>query len=283
MAWCIQWRTKGSPVAASDWAVSHSWCGTAVEVDGRPQLAHGKRRALDVPAGTPRTPQRLPEWLVGRRGLPEHEVERIPLVGIAGVATVDGREPQHLVTVVVADLAEAVPAPHVEVDRTTGLIGVAPVEDHADEPSDVGDGGGGTGLAEAGQQLERLHVIVEASDLAGGKVEIVDPKLPRLAEEVVIDVGDVADAAGFVAPVPQAPLEDVVGQVGGGVAEVGGVVGRDAARIHGDELTRFERDDRLASRVVEAHRRILRRRPGFTHRRTRQRVRQIETRTRGCR
>ncbi len=27
MAWCIQWRTKVSPVAASDCAASHSWCG----------------------------------------------------------------------------------------------------------------------------------------------------------------------------------------------------------------------------------------------------------------
>ncbi len=27
MAWCIQWRTNGSPVAASDWAASHSWWG----------------------------------------------------------------------------------------------------------------------------------------------------------------------------------------------------------------------------------------------------------------
>jgi hypothetical protein len=27
MAWCSQWRTNGSPVAASDWAASHSWWG----------------------------------------------------------------------------------------------------------------------------------------------------------------------------------------------------------------------------------------------------------------
>ena len=27
IAWCIQWRTKSWPVAASLWAISHSWCG----------------------------------------------------------------------------------------------------------------------------------------------------------------------------------------------------------------------------------------------------------------
>ena len=27
IAWCIQCRTNGCPVAASDWAASHSWCG----------------------------------------------------------------------------------------------------------------------------------------------------------------------------------------------------------------------------------------------------------------
>ena len=56
MATCIQWRTNGSPVAASDWAASHSWCGkmrslpAAVQVDRRAQLAQGEGRALDVPA-----------------------------------------------------------------------------------------------------------------------------------------------------------------------------------------------------------------------------------------
>ena len=88
------------------------------------------------------------------------------------------------------------------------------------------------------QQAERLHVVVELGHLGGGQVEVVDAELAGLAEDVVVDVGDVAHAAGVVAPVAQAPLEDVVGEVDRGVADVGGVVRRDAARVHGDDRAR---------------------------------------------
>ena len=48
-------------------------------------------------------------------------------------------EREHLVARVVADRAEAGELRHVEVHRAAGLVGVAPVEHHADEPADVGD------------------------------------------------------------------------------------------------------------------------------------------------
>ena len=69
----------------------------AVQVDGRAQLAHGQRRALDVPAGPAPAPQRVPRRLVGRRRLPQHEVERVALVGVVGPTAPLGRQPQHLV------------------------------------------------------------------------------------------------------------------------------------------------------------------------------------------
>ena len=51
----------------------------AVQVDGRAELAHGKRRALDVPTRAARAPERLPGRLFRCRRLPEHEVERVIL------------------------------------------------------------------------------------------------------------------------------------------------------------------------------------------------------------
>ena len=120
----------------------------AVQVDGGAQLPHGQGRALDVPAGPARSPERLPRRLVLGRGLPEHEVERIALVGIVGIAAPLGRQRQHVLSRKVADLPEAVELGHLEVDAAAGLVGETAVEHHADEAENVGDGAGGPGLAE---------------------------------------------------------------------------------------------------------------------------------------
>ena len=68
----------------------------AVDVDGLPELPQDQGRALDVPAGPARTPPRLPGRLVGQRRLPQHEVQRVALVGVVGIAAVLGRQLQHL-------------------------------------------------------------------------------------------------------------------------------------------------------------------------------------------
>jgi hypothetical protein len=79
---------------------------TAVEVHGGPELPQRQGRALDVPPGAARSPQRLPRRLALGRGLPQHEVERVPLVGVVDLAAALGRERQHLLLVVAADLPE---------------------------------------------------------------------------------------------------------------------------------------------------------------------------------
>ena len=72
IAWCIQWRTNGSPVAASDWARSHSWCGKirSLPPPCRSMVVPSSRRASAEHSmcqpGSARAPQRLPRRLVGR-------------------------------------------------------------------------------------------------------------------------------------------------------------------------------------------------------------------------
>ena len=232
----------------------------AVQVDGRAELAQGERGALDVPARAARSPQRLPRGLARRRRLPEHEVERIALVGVVGPSPALGGQREHLITVVVTDLTEALERAHAEVHGPPRLVRVATVEHHADEAEDVVDGRRGARLAEARQRVEDAHVRVEAGHLLGGQVEVVDAELARLAQDVVVDVGDVADALRFVAEVAQAPLQDVVGDVHRGVAEVRRVVRSDTARVHRDHGPRLEGDDLAPRRVVEPHAHGLRRR-----------------------
>ena len=190
-----------------------------------------------------------------QRRLPEDEVERVALVGVVDVATALGGEREHLVAGVARHRAEVGERRDVEVDATAGLVGVAAVEHHADEPADVGDGRGGPGRRPHRQQPDGAHVVVEAGDLGRGQVEVVDAELAGLPEDRVVDVGDVAHAADLVAEVEQAAGEDVVGDVDGGVAEVGGVVGRDAARVHRDRRTGLEGHHLPTGGAPEAHRR----------------------------
>ena len=135
-----------------------------------------------------------------------------------------------------------------------GLVGVAPVEDHPDEAADVGDRRRRPRRRRHRQRVERLHVGLEARLLPRRQVEVVDAELAGLGEQRVVDVGDVAHARHGVAAVDQATLQHVVGEERRGVPEVGGVVRRDAARVHQHVAPRLERHDGLAGRVVQAHR-----------------------------
>ena len=143
---------------------------------------------------------------------------------------------------------------------------MARVENHADETEYVRDGRGRPRLGIGAEQPERLHVGVEAGDLTGREVEVVHAELARLTQDVVVDVGYVADAKRLVAEVPQPPLQHVVGQVDRGVAEMGRVIGRNPAGVHRDHFARSEGDDLAPSSVVEPHQR-----------------RQVADRARGCR
>ena len=122
-----------------------------------------------------------------------------------------------------------------------------------DEAADVGDGARRPGLRSRRQGVERGHVVVEAGRLRERQVQVVDPPAVRRGQDVVVDIGDVAYAAGLAAHVPQPPLQHVVGDAGGRVAQVGGVVGGDAAHVHAHHRRRVEVDDGTPSSVVEPH------------------------------
>ena len=97
------------------------------------------------------------------------------------------------------------------------------------------------------------HVALEPRQLLGREVQVVDAQLARLAQDVVVDVGDVANAVRLVTGVAQSALQDVEGQVDEGVAQVRRVVRRDAAAVHRHERSGVEREDAAARRVVEVH------------------------------
>ena len=223
----------------------------AVQVDGLAQLPQRQRRALDMPAGPPRPPAGLPRRLAGSGLLPQHEVEPVPLGRVVGVVAPLAAQLDHVVAPESRQRAEAAEGLRVEVHAPAGAVREAPLDGGVDEAPDVGDGRRRPGLRGRRQGVQRGHVVVEAGRLVEGQVEIVDPPPGGCGQDVVVDVGDVAHAAGLAAHVPQPPLQHVVGDVGGGVPQVGGVVGRDAAHVHAHHLRRVEIHHRAAGGVVE--------------------------------
>ena len=77
---CIQNWENGLPVAASDWAISHSWWGKMLSsppvwmsMEGAEQ-GGGHGGAFDMPAGVTFAPGGGPAHEVARVGLPEEKV-----------------------------------------------------------------------------------------------------------------------------------------------------------------------------------------------------------------
>ncbi len=103
------------------------------------------------------------------------------------------------------------------------------------------------------QQTERGHRRVELRHLLGCQIEVVHADLARLAQNVVVDVGDVAHALRVVTDVAQTALQHVVSEVGRNVADVRRVIRRDAARVHRDRRPGSELDDGLTRRVEQLH------------------------------
>ena len=206
-----------------------------------------------MPPRPSRPPARLPGRLVGQRWLPQHEIERVSLVRILRMTPMLGGQFQHLGAPVAAQPPETGEAGHAEVDGAPRLVGMTALERDPDEGQDLGDGRRRPRLRVHGEEVEQPHLGVEARHLLRGQVEVVHPELAGLAENVVVDVGDVAHAPGGVPSVAEAALEHVEDEIHRGMAQVRGVVGRDAAGVHGHLGARFEGHHRPSGRVEEPH------------------------------
>ncbi len=167
---------------------------TAVDVEGRAEVLRRHRGALDVPAGTARTPWRGPGGRLGLGllgALPQREVARVALATRIGV----GRG-LHVVEALTRQLAVGRPRAHVEVDVPGAVladVGVAARDERLDQLDHLGDGAGRAGFVrrrqhvdggERGRQLgvHRVGEVVPGPVLLGG-----------LGEDLVVDVRDVAD------------------------------------------------------------------------------------------
>ena len=202
-----------------------------MQVDAGAEQSHRHGAALDVPAGAARPERRVPRRLVGCRRLPQHEVQRVALAVVVGGAAPLGGQGAHGVVVVAAEPAEAGPCGHVEPGGALDGVGVARRDEILDERHHLGHPFGGSWLGLGGTGVEVLHVAVEPGHLGRGQLQEVHAELAGLGQDRVVDVGDVAHHPHAVAEVLEAADQQVVGQVGVGVAEVGAVIGGDPAHV----------------------------------------------------
>ena len=156
-----------------------------------------------------------------------------------------------------AEGAKSGPRGDIEIDCFPGPVGMSVRQHDLDQRLDIGDSRGGPGLAGRGEEPESVHVSRESRHFLVCQVKVIHVELACFAQYVVVDVGHVADEPGLVTQVAEAALQYVVRDIGGGVAQMGGVVRRHAAGVHGYRSPRaggrLERSYLLPGRVIEAH------------------------------
>ena len=228
----------------------------AVDVDLLAEVLDGHRGALDVPAGAALAPRAVPGGLAGLGALPEREVDGALLL----LAGLDAGAGEQRILRAVRELAVVLLGRHAVVHvgplalRRRGDVGEALVDEAGDDLDHLRDFSRGVGVDVGGIDVEVAHVVEVHVDelldeLVGGDLEAV-----RALDDAVIDVGEVLDVLDGVAPPAEVTLHDVEDDVAHRVADVGGVVRRDAADVHGDVVgLRLEVFDLAGEGVRETH------------------------------
>src|SRR5207247_9825294 len=136
---------------------------------------------------------------------------------------------------------------------STPFVAVAGSEQQPDLFNHLRHELGRPGLVSGRRHADGAHRTLEGRHLAFCQLPEVHPALLRHAQDVVVHVGDVLHVHHVGAQVTEVPDQHVEMDVGEGVAEVGGVVGRDPAHVDthvGPDLDLLELARHL---VVEPH------------------------------
>ena len=229
----------------------------AVDVEDLAEIALAHGRAFDVPARTAPAPGAVPARLLGRGLLPEDEIGRVLLVRVDG----DAGAGELVLEVAARELAVVGHRADIEQHLAAGLVGVAALDQRADERLHLGDIVGGARLDRRLEAAERgdVGMILRGGllgDLADRLVERqVGKSRSGTGVDLVVDVGDVADIGDVVRAVDMAQQTEQHVEDDGraGIADMGEVVDRRAADIHA-HVCRIDGDKVLLlarQRVVE--------------------------------
>ena len=174
----------------------------------------------------PPLPRANPSRLARLRRFPQHEVERVTLVGIFT------RSPARSCPAscrTACRSRESVPIIHVAVLR---LVGQALVDQRGNKQSHLRDVGGGARFDIGLLHAERSFVLVHRLDETRGQLRDGFVVLGGTLDDLVVDVGDVANISGVEAAGGQPALDHVEHHHHPRVAKVAVVVHCHPAHVH---------------------------------------------------
>ena len=204
----------------------------AVNVDARSQMLADHGGALDVPAGAASAPRAVPARQLRARGLPEHEILGVLLVG----RHLHPSAVQHVLQGAPGQAAVGRIGRHMKQHMAFGLVGEALGDQGLDHGQDLGDVLRGSRLLIRGQDAEGLHIFVVGLGMAFGERLDGLAFRQRLAVDLVIDIGDVADVDYFGVQRPEQAAEHIEHHRRPAVADVDRAIHGRPADIHGHPL-----------------------------------------------
>ncbi len=209
---------------------------SGVNIDRLSQKSRDQRGAFDVPTGSAGSPGALPGRLPRGLGLPEYEVQRVPLVGVFGMIPTLVGDRQHLLARDAAEFPIFRPSLNVEVDAAASLICDTGPEQVLNALDDLNHCVAGARQVVRGPHVQGEHVFDEVRGPPIAQQAPVLTDLGRLAQDIVVDVSYVLDVDDLVAAVLKIADEHICARVGEGVPKVSGIVRGDAAYIERDCL-----------------------------------------------
>ena len=221
-------------VRRGEFVVRKRQVGSAA-LDGEvPAQAVGRNGgALHVPARPARPERRIPGGLALAVAAPYQRVQRVALAFAVGVAATFSEVLLHSRAVQVGLVAELLGGLDGGVDvAVVELVGRAGVEKLLHHRDHLVYRLHRTDVVARRDHGQDLHVAAEQVDLAGAEFAPVHAVAFSALEQRIVHVGDVLHVVDLVAVGHELALRQVEGEVGCGVAEVGGVVRRDAADVH---------------------------------------------------
>ena len=198
-----------------------------MDVEGLAQVLGAHRRAFDVPARPAAAPRARPARLIVGRGLPQHEVGGVLLVG----RHLDPRAGDQLVARAPRQAAVVAHARHAEQDMALGGIGMAVVDQALDHGDHLGDVLRGARLDVRRQRAQPAHVALIGVPRARGQLLDGLAVVGGAHHDAVVDIGDVAHVGDArITPLQQA-IEHVEGDDGPRIADMHVVVDGRAADV----------------------------------------------------
>ena len=199
----------------------------AVDVERRAQVLGGHGRAFQVPARAARAPGGLPGRLARLVALPQGEVPRVALgVGALGVA---GRP--HVLEPLPGQAAVVRLGADVEVHVAAGRVGVAGLDQPPHQHDHLGHVPGGPRLDVRRQAAEHVVGPGEGALVLLGHRPPRDALLLGGADDLVVDVGDVAAERDLIPAGGQPAPQDVEADPGPDVTDVRGSLDCGAAEV----------------------------------------------------